>query len=45
MLYREIPAEEKWRLGLLYELLEKKLEIQGFAKYELEEIITFVCTE
>ena len=45
MLYREVPAEEKWRLGLLNELLEKKLEIPGFTNDELKEIISFACTE
>ena len=44
MLYRGVPAEENWRLGLLNELLEKKLEIPGFMKDELKEIIDFACT-
>ena len=49
MIHAETPAEEKWRIGFLKELIqlrEGKYELQNnlLTKKEIEGLITFVAT-
>ena len=46
LVYEPIPEGEKWRISILEEIIdfrEGKLEIQGFEREELDEILEFIC--
>ena len=46
LVYEPIPEGEKWRISILEEIIdfhEEKLEIQGFERTELDEILEFIC--
>ena len=46
LVYEPIPEGEKWRISILEEIIdccEGKLEIQGFERTELDEILEFIC--
>ena len=44
--YKEFPAEEKFRVNLIKELIEvkqNKLEVPGFSLDEVDELLQHVC--
>ena len=44
--YKEIPIGEEYRVNIIKEIIKirnKQLEVPGFEKHELEEIMRFVC--
>jgi hypothetical protein len=45
--YKEVPAEESWRVHLGIELLNvrqgSEMVLPGFTKDECEELLEFVC--
>ena len=43
MVYFRVPEDEKWRTGFLRELLSEHLEVPGFRKEELDEMISHLC--
>ena len=46
--YHSVPESKKWRIDFLKELLKVKfgeVEVSGFEKNELEEIINYLSTE
>ena len=43
----EIPAEEKWKVDFLKEIINTKqgvLDVEDFSKDDLDEIVIFLCT-
>ena len=45
--YRELPAEEEWRLGVIFEILEARqnnIGMDGLSRRDLEEILYYTCT-
>ena len=48
MKYCEIPDNEKWREGMLYEMLLYRncnfVKIDNFLRQEINDIIDMVCT-
>ena len=45
--FRDIPNGEEWRIGLVKELIECKnnmVNVNGFKKDELDEILKWICT-
>ena len=46
LVYEPIPEGEKWKILIVEEIIdfrEGKLEIQGFEREELDEILEFIC--
>ena len=46
--YHPVPAEERWRLGFLDEMLKVRqgvLEVPGMEEAEVEAILQFLCTQ
>ena len=43
MAYFRVPEHEKWRTGFLTELLSEHLEVPGFSKEEMDEMILHLC--
>ena len=44
MNYFDTPEREKWRHGILTELLDESVEIGGFQNNEISEMIKILCT-
>ena len=45
--YFRIPEQEKWRVGLIHEMLEirsSEVQLEGFTVEETNEILEFACT-
>ena len=45
-LYFPVPENEIWRIDLLKELLDSRLDViefPGFSRQEIDELINFVC--
>ena len=43
MKYYPVPENEKWRQGVISELLDKQLEVPGFNDNELHEVVSYLC--
>ena len=46
LVYADLPMTEKWRVGVIWELMQTRLdnvEVPGFTKDDISDILNFVC--
>ena len=46
LIYEPIPEDQAWRISSLQEVIDiqqGKLEVEGFDRTEIEEIMEFIC--
>ena len=44
MKYFSVPPDQVWRTGILSELLDKNMEVEGFSDVEIGVMVSHLCT-
>ena len=45
MEYFPVPSQEVWRVGLLHELFSDNMDIPGFNKDEIDDMVAYLCKD
>ena len=42
--YMNVPTEEKWRIGIMKELVKREISVPGISQQEMEYMLQVICS-